>query len=174
MIWKINTNIWHQTSSHSCTRLIFLRLLSSYAILRVDCFSLHVWKVGFSFFEAFWIQKLYFCGWSMCICYQSNSKINYIAETQNVAFIAYVNTIYIFYEDQTNCLGIGTQKRASIHILKMCTFWKIENISTSINITHFPEKRKPPSNTWVDFHQLKLASLHACKVWYLKWKVRMV
>ena len=50
--------------------------------------------------------------------------------------------------------------------------WKIENNSPWVNFTHSLEKNAP-SHIWVDFHQLKLASLHVYKIWYLKWKVGM-
>ena len=36
----------------------------------------------------------------------------------------------------------------------------------------FP-RENASSQTWVDFHQIKLARLHACETWCLKCKVRM-
>ena len=55
---------------------------------------------------------------------------------------------------------------------EMSTFLTIEYKSPRVNFTHFLEKNAP-SHSWVDFHQLELASLHAYKI-CLKQKFRMV
>ena len=44
------------------------------------------------------------------------------------------------------------------------------NNSPWVNFT--PCRKNAPSHTWVIFHQLKLASLHAYTICNLKWKVR--
>ena len=61
----------------------------------------------------------------------------------------------------------------SPHTLKKCSLLKIENNRSWDNFIHFREK-KPPSRTWVDFRQHKRESLHTYKIWFLKWKIRMV
>ena len=59
-----------------------------------------------------------------------------------------------------------------VDTLKKCSFLKIENNSFRVNFNHYGEKAT--SHTWVDENQLNMASLHAYKIGYLKWKVRMI
>ena len=58
--------------------------------------------------------------------------------------------------------------------LKKCSLLKIEN-NSSRGYFHLFQIENAPSRTRVNFRQLKLAILLcAYKIWYLKWKVRIV
>ena len=60
-----------------------------------------------------------------------------------------------------------------IYTPKMCSLLKIENHSPWVNFPHFREKRTfSHLNWWSSAHAGEF--IHACKICYLKWKVRMV
>ena len=70
------------------------------------------------------------------------------------------------------CEGSGIVDKFKEEITALLK-WKIEHNLPRVNFTHSLEKNMF-SHTWVDFQELKLASLHACKICNLKIKVRMV
>ena len=70
------------------------------------------------------------------------------------------------------CKHILLEFYLKYYTLKKYSLLKIENNSSWVNFTHFREN--VPSRTWVDFRQVKLASLHVYKIWFLKWKARML
>ena len=61
----------------------------------------------------------------------------------------------------------------SKYTLEKCPLSKIENSSPWVNFPHFREKRTfSHLNWWSSAHAGEF--IHACKICYLKWKVRMV
>ena len=82
-----------------------------------------------------------------------------------------------------HCYNYPKFRKNCRNIYSMITFFSKNSLIESVNflklkITHLElisliSRKNAPSRTWVGFPQLKLASLHAYKIWYLKWKVRM-